>query len=117
VQRDKQKVMREVWRPAETLTQPPLPPMAAVLIKIVLASSASSDIQFSLSFRLAIKQPCGTLAVLALAERDLCQVRAFLHCRFRLMLKKNSEHEYMRNQQQRHYQSRKEERGSQLPCQ
>ena len=45
----------------------------------------------------------------------LCRVPACLHCGFRLMLQKNSESESVRNQQQRHYQSGKEECGSQLP--
>ena len=47
----------------------------------------------------------------------LCSVPAFLHCGFRSMLQKNSESESVRNQQQRYYQSRKEECGSQLPRQ
>jgi hypothetical protein len=47
----------------------------------------------------------------------LCQVPAFLHCGFRLMLQKDPETESVRNQQQRHNDSRKEECGSQLPRQ
>jgi hypothetical protein len=52
--------------------------------------------------------------VVAMAKGPLCPVPVFLHCRFRLMLEKNSESESVRDQQQRHYQSRKEECGSQL---
>ena len=47
----------------------------------------------------------------------LCSVTAFLHCGLRLMLEKDSENESVRNEKQRHYQSRKEECGSQLPRQ
>jgi hypothetical protein len=47
----------------------------------------------------------------------LCQAPAFLHCGFTWMLQKNAESESVRNQQQRHYQSREEECGSQLPRQ
>jgi hypothetical protein len=39
--------MQGVWRRGETLTSPAAA-AAAVLIKVILASSASSDIQFSL---------------------------------------------------------------------
>ena len=45
----------------------------------------------------------------------LCQTSAFLHCGCRLMLQKNPESEPVRDQQQRHNHSRKEECGSQLP--
>jgi hypothetical protein len=41
--------MQGVWRRGETLTSPAAA-AAAVLIKVILASSASSDIQFSLHF-------------------------------------------------------------------
>ena len=59
------------------------------------------------------------MALLAMAAAALCWVPAFLHCEFRsmLMLQKNPEPKSVRNQQQRHYDSRKEECGSQLPRQ
>jgi len=41
----------------------------------------------------------------------------FLHCALRLMLQTNSESKSVRNHRQRHYQSRKEECGFQLPRQ
>ena len=59
------------------------------------------------------------MALPAMAAAALCWVPAFLHCEFRsmLMLQKNPEPKSVRNQQQRHYDSRNEECGSQLPRQ
>jgi hypothetical protein len=48
---------------------------------------------------------------------DLSEVSAFLQCGYLFMLQKNPESESVRNEQQRHYQSRKEVCGSQLPRQ
>jgi len=53
----------------------------------------------------------------ALVAVRLCRVAARLHCGFRLMLQEDSERESVRNQEQRDYQSRKEECGSQLASQ
>jgi hypothetical protein len=59
--------MREAWHRAETLIEPPLPPAPAALIKIVLASSASSNISFpfiSAGYQTAMRATSGPLAVL-----------------------------------------------------
>jgi hypothetical protein len=47
----------------------------------------------------------------------LCRVPAFPYCEILLRQQKKPESESVRDQEQRHYQSRKEECGSQLPRQ
>ena len=49
--------------------------------------------------------------------RTLCRVPAFPYCEILSRQQKNPEGESVCNQEQRHYQSRKEECGSQLPSQ
>ena len=65
--------------------------------------------------RFGIGSP-GGIGALAMAE-DLCRVPAFAYCEVLLRQQENPESESVRNQEQRHYQSRKEECGSQLPSQ
>jgi hypothetical protein len=59
------------------------------------------------------------MALLSIAAAALCWVPTFVHCEFgsMVMLQKNPEPKSVRNQKQRHYDSRKEECGSQLPRQ